>query len=188
MRCMSQRRASRSAGESATRSTPVLNRPKLASWRKSESKRSPFTRIMEDSSLLFVGSRFTAQLFDMSAQSSQPFAQLRVGNGESNAHVAVATRPECYTRHHGGAAARQQVAREFERAQPGRSYIDEGVKGALGDGRQQAGISEHIDHDVAPPHIGVAKIPCARLIAVERGLARLLGDGGSAGGDGLLQP
>ena len=30
-------------------------------------------------------------------------------------------------------------------------------------------------------------MPCARLIAVERRLARLLRNGGSAGGDGLLQ-
>src|SRR6202035_1480710 len=53
--------------------------------------------------------------------------------------------------------------------------------------RQQLRVSEYIDDNVATAPITVAKGLDDRLIAAEGGFCRLLRNGGSAGGDGLLQ-
>src|SRR5690242_11378696 len=54
MRCASQRRAETSASENAGRSTPVPTLPKVASWRRSASRRCELMSITVDASGIIV--------------------------------------------------------------------------------------------------------------------------------------
>src|SRR3984893_10441949 len=130
---------------------------------------------------------FVAQRLDMSGQSLKTCSQVVLDNGKGDAHIAIAARSESDPRHDRGVATRQKIAREIEGAAPGRTDIDERVEGSFRNDRQQLRVSEYIDDNVATAPITVAKGLDDRLIAVEGGFCRLLRNGGSAGGDGLLQ-
>src|SRR6516165_81050 len=108
------------------------------------------------------------------AQARQAFAQCLVGNGECDAHVAVAARPKGYSRYHCCIARDKEVAREIERAAAGPRDIDERIERTLRDERQHSGIAEHVCNEIAAAPKGIAEKPCALLIARKRGLPRFL--------------
>src|SRR3974377_802076 len=100
---------------------------------------------------------FPAKRFDMRAQALEPRAQIRVANGEGDAHVAIAARSERDARHDRSVALRQEIARKIKRAPSGRSDIDKRVEGAFRNRRQELRVSEDIHNDVTAAPVAVAE-------------------------------
>src|SRR5207237_420426 len=89
--------------------------------------------------------------------------------------------------HGGHLALEQETLRKIERAQARARDVDQSVERALRNHRQQSGLAEDLDQDVAATAEEVAELRHAVLGPRQRRLARLLRDGGGAGSNRLLQ-